>query len=108
MEKELRYAEPPQVFNLQSLSGRNKISQLDARAIVVDRSSPWGNPFIVGPDGDRDQVCAMFERYAEWRLTGQPNWLDPLQGKNLWCWCKPKRCHGDTLLRLANRPWGLT
>lgn len=25
-----------------------------------------------------------------------------LKGKDLVCWCKPQRCHGDYLLQLAN------
>lgn len=73
-----------------------------ATAVRVDRSSPWGNPFqIVGEIG-RDEVCDKFELYAQWRLTVEPDWLKPLRGKNLACWCAPKRCHADTLLRLAN------
>ena len=71
--------------------------------IKVDRSSPWGNPFILDVDGDRDEVCNLYEEYAEWRLTIQPNWLTPLRGSNLACHCSPKRCHADTLLRLANQ-----
>lgn len=70
--------------------------------IIVDRRSRWGNPFILGEDGTRDEVCDLFEVYAEWRLTVQPRWLKPLCGKNLYCWCVPRRCHADALLRLAN------
>jgi hypothetical protein len=28
--------------------------------------------------------------------------LHELRGKDLVCWCAPKPCHGDVLLRLAN------
>jgi len=32
-----------------------------------------------------------------------PDFLEPLRGKNLGCWCKVgEPCHGDILLRLAN------
>lgn len=71
--------------------------------VRVDRQSPWGNPFVMGPDGDRDCVCDLFEQYAKWRLTVQPNWLDELKGKHLACHCAPKRCHAETLIRLANQ-----
>lgn len=70
---------------------------------VVMRGSHWGNPFILDEEKDRDMVCDLFEKYAVWRLTVQPNWLAPLRGKHLICCCAPKRCHADTLLRLANQ-----
>jgi len=72
-------------------------------AVRVDRQSKWGNPFVLNQDGDRDQVCDLYAAYAEWRLTIQPDWLDDLRGKDLACWCAPKRCHADTLIQLANR-----
>ena len=28
--------------------------------------------------------------------------LDELEGKVLGCWCKPKPCHGDVLIKLMN------
>jgi hypothetical protein len=71
--------------------------------VRVDRQSRWGNPFVMGADGDRDTVCDLFEQYAEWRLTVQPDWLDDLKDKDLACHCAPKRCHAETLIRLANR-----
>lgn len=71
-------------------------------AVRVDRQSRWGNPFVMGVDGDRDQVCDLFAKYAVWRLSIQPDWLDDLRGKDLACHCAPLRCHGDFLLELIN------
>ena len=31
-------------------------------AVYCGRGSPYGNPFVIGRDGDRDQVCEHFER----------------------------------------------
>lgn len=31
-------------------------------AVYCGRGSPYGNPFVIGRDGDRDQVCERFER----------------------------------------------
>jgi hypothetical protein len=70
--------------------------------ITVDRGTVWGNPFVMETEKDRDKVCDLFEQYAKWRLTVEPEWLKPLRGKDLACWCAPKRCHAETLLRLAN------
>ncbi len=70
-------------------------------AIYIGRGSPWGNPFRIGRDGDRDQVVAA---HAVW-LAGQHDQLrrlGELRGKDLACFCAPAACHGDLLLRLAN------
>ena len=43
-------------------------------------------------------------KYEEYLLNNQElvNALSELKGKTLGCWCKPKACHGDVLLKLAN------
>lgn len=71
-------------------------------AVYVGRPSAWGNPFRAGKDGTREAVIAKFEAYALERLTREPDWLEPLRGKDLVCWCAPLACHADVLLRLAN------
>lgn len=70
--------------------------------VLVDRRTPWGNPFILGKDGTREEVCEKFEQYALERCQQDPKWLEPLIGKSLLCWCAPQRCHAETLLRMAN------
>ena len=74
--------------------------------VLVTRGSHWGNPFIMcgHSEQERNRVCDSFEAYAQWRLAYEPHWLDALKGKHLICCCAPKRCHADTLLRLANVP----
>lgn len=76
----------------------------DAPGIYIGRGTAWGNPFIANERTDqaRDRVCDQFEQYAKWRLNMEPDWLDRLRGHDLVCSCAPKRCHGDTLVRLAN------
>ena len=73
-------------------------------AIYVGRPSKWGNPFVIGKDGTREQVIA---KYKNWLLTQNqvPSNLDPdeLTGKDLVCWCAPLPCHADILLELANK-----
>jgi hypothetical protein len=72
-----------------------------AGAVYIGRGSKWGNPFVIGRDGDRAAVIAKYERYLRSRhdlLLA----LDELRGKDLVCFCAPLACHGDLLLRLAN------
>jgi hypothetical protein len=70
--------------------------------VYIGRPGPFGNPFEIGKDGNRQEVV---EKYAEWVLT-QPELLATIQaelnGKVLGCWCAPKLCHGDILVELAN------
>lgn len=67
--------------------------------IYIGRPSKWGNPFLIGKDGTREEVIA---KYREW-IIKQPILmanLNELQGKTLGCWCKPSACHGDVLIEL--------
>lgn len=87
---------------------------IPADAVYVGRPSVWGNPFAIGeahPDNldrpmTRDDVCDLFEGWATARSSLEPEWLAPLRGKDLVCWCAPLRCHAETLARLANREVG--
>ena len=71
-------------------------------AVYVGRPSKWGNPFVIGPDGTRAEVIAKYERW----LLGHSDlvaWARAdLRGHDLVCWCAPRACHGDVLLRVAN------
>ena len=80
-------------------------------AILVDRSTLFGNPFRIGVDGNRVQVVA---KHREWVMGEGPDTIHgfsrakvltlipTLKGKNLKCWCYPLPCHASILLELAN------
>ena len=69
--------------------------------IYIGRGSKWGNKFVIGKDGDREEVV---RRYREWILNNKEllGSLHELKGKVLGCFCKPKACHGDVLVELVN------
>ena len=71
--------------------------------VRIDRSTIWGNPFILGRDGTRAEVI---EKYRQLVLS-KPRFVEQirkeLKGKVLACWCKPKACHGDVLAEIANQ-----
>lgn len=96
-------------------------------AVSVTRPGQWGNPFKVGlwfnnlsgdwfvwTRGDSPgfgncqveslpQSLELFRDYASIRAKRHPEWLAPLKGKDLACWCKEgATCHADILLELAN------
>lgn len=85
---------PPRVLN-------RKRDGIPPWAVLVDRTTKWGNPFRIGVHGDRARVLAL---YADW-LPQQPDLMDALpelRGKDLVCCCAPEPCHAQTLIRLAN------
>lgn len=73
-------------------------------AVRIDRSTRYGNPFVLNEDGDRDEVCDAYERHY---LPHKPSITDRIEagdltGKVLVCHCHPQRCHGDCLADQAN------
>ena len=65
------------------------------------KKSKWCNPFSVKKYG-LDECLRLYEAHVKENLMGS---LDELRGKKeLGCWCKPGRCHGDVLLKLLELP----
>lgn len=97
---------------------RTKGWRIPPGAVIVDRRTPWGNPYRVGDHpllmdhdtGDTYRACIhdakdavdLFRIYARWCLIKEPAWLDPLRCADaLACWCKPGApCHADVLIEL--------
>ena len=105
-------------------------------AVIVDRRTPWGNPFRVGDPGVPDAAAAValfraaiiLADYARARVDSEPSLLmhhvmetmpgpvprldairTHLRGRDLACWCPlDAPCHADVLLELANDPKGNT
>lgn len=71
-------------------------------AVYIGRGTKWGNPFIVGVHGGRKTCLELYRQY----LAHDPVLIEAvkreLAGKDLVCSCKPKECHGDILLQIAN------
>ena len=73
-------------------------------AIRIDRRTRWGNQFLIGRYGTRDEVI---ERYRSWLWQKVKSGEIPLtqlaalNGKKLACWCHPQPCHGDVLVKAA-------
>jgi Domain of unknown function (DUF4326) len=73
-------------------------------SIYVGRPTKWGNPYGMGLESRRDLVCDQYDQYIATRLINDlltEKDFKELEGKNLMCFCAPKRCHADTLLKLA-------
>ncbi len=72
-------------------------------AVYVGRPTKWGNLFIIGVDGTREEVIS---KYKQWLMSVEQaylvSYLTELKGKDLVCWCAPLPCHADILLEIAN------
>jgi Domain of unknown function (DUF4326) len=69
--------------------------------VYIGRPSKWGNPFVVGKHGERGECIELYKRWLRENETLFAA-LDELRGLVLGCWCAPRACHGDVLVRLAN------
>ena len=97
---------------------RAKGWKLPEGAVCVDRSTKYGNPFVVGRDGTAEEcvfnyralaqgyicisssVTVEAQRRAHAALVAAKR---ELRGKDLACWCRLDRpCHADVLLEIAN------
>lgn len=97
---------------------RTKGWRMPENTVKVDRTTKWGNPFMVGKPGGQYAANVMNRRHA-WQLYRSIA-LDndklraeaqaELRGKNLACWCplpeayNHDECHAAVLLELANAP----
>jgi hypothetical protein len=70
--------------------------------VYIGRGSKWGNPFVIGKDGTREEVI---DKYRVWIMSQPPllNEIQELKGKVLGCFCKPKACHGDVIVELLEK-----
>lgn len=85
----------------------------DAYDAYIGRGSAWGNPFKIGPDGDRADVL---RKYKDYLLRGEGRRLlqriGELEDQTLGCFCAnaggltttdETLCHGQLLLQLIER-----
>jgi hypothetical protein len=100
---------------------RAKGWRMPENTVKVDRSTGWGNPFLVGDDGTAAECVDLYRKLiiggllcmstrapaSEQRgaMVRVAAGLHTLRGKNLACWCAlDKPCHADVLLEIANAP----
>lgn len=74
--------------------------------VRIDRRSRWGNPYVIGRPYlgwdaiTRDQAISLYRDALVHRIDEDPQFLEPLRGKTLGCWCKPSACHGDVIVEV--------
>ncbi len=74
--------------------------------VFIGRPGKWGNPFVIGVDGTRNECIKQFARYIR-RRHDLMRWIrQDLHDKVLGCFCKPgQRCHGHVLANIAEQEY---
>ena len=82
-------------------NGRVPIGKKIDKKTFHFKSSIWHNPFRI-QNNDRTSCIDKYEKYILEKIENEPKKYDlnKLVGKNLGCWCKPKQCHGDVLIKI--------
>lgn len=78
-------------------------TDIPATAVLVDRTTPFGNPFKASIWGQAGAVVKFREwinepEQTELRALG----VEHLRGRDLICWCWPQRCHAEVWREIAN------
>ena len=66
--------------------------------VYIGRGSKWGNPFVIGKDGSREEVIEKYDVWLSSNVELLMLLLVELEGMRLGCYCKPAACHGDVLV----------
>jgi len=68
--------------------------------VYIGRPSIFGNPYTIGKDGTREEVILKFYMFAQTNVSVQ-NAINNLKETDvLGCWCAPRPCHGDIIIKL--------
>lgn len=76
------------------------IKNYDGDYIYIGRGSRWGNPFTVAKYG-RKRCIELYEQYFRQNELLMKDVMK-LDGETLGCYCKPKPCHGDIIIKIIN------
>jgi hypothetical protein len=83
----------------------------EAHDVYIGRPSIWGNPFTHDKKNvrrgmilveSREKAIELYEIYVRDKVERKELLdLKEIAGKTLGCWCAPKSCHGDVLVKLC-------
>lgn len=71
--------------------------------VYCGRPSIFGNPFVIGKDGSRDEVIEKYRTYFHEKISSDQNFLNEvykLKDKTLGCFffCVPQKCHCEVIV----------
>lgn len=89
-----------QVVNVKTDGELIEQARREGRFVPVHRPFLFGNPFVIGKDGTREEVIEKYRGY----VLGSPELLEKLpllRGMVLGCYCAPLSCHAGVLVEMV-------
>lgn len=85
---------------MKRVKRKNYREKLPENTKFVGRPSRWGNPYKVGPGHYMlNESLRLYRTWLKEKLQSDPDFLEPLRGKDLACYCDlDVHCHADILL----------
>ena len=100
------------IMDIRIVNLQNYVPVEGEMLIKVDRTSPVGNPFRMHDESQRDRVCEWYEEHFQRSMKNNAlfqHYINYIVEKNqitniaLGCWCAPKRCHAETILKYVTK-----
>lgn len=101
----LRSQKPYKIIPVKTTKVANK-DRDEEYDVYIGRKGPWGNPYHIGKDGERDEVIKKYRKYFYETILNnleKKEALHKLKGLRLGCHCKPFACHGDVIAEYLNK-----
>ena len=77
--------------------------------LYAGRPSKWANPFVIGPDYDREEAVAAFRRafwLGELRVNPEMVRVELAGYDHISCWCRlDEPCHCDEYIKALLAPY---
>lgn len=91
----------PMAEKTRVVSMRNGNKEYDVR---IDRETRWGNRHYMRNESQQERARVIYDYGVDlWTAIYAGDItlsdLDALYGKRLGCWCHPKPCHGDEIVK---------
>lgn len=89
---------------MTTVVNKYKVNMSDPDIVYIGRGSVWGNDSEMKDrsDSERERVIQNYRKQLRDQLKGgtiTKEMLLDLDGKRLVCYCAPKACHGDVLVK---------
>ncbi len=107
-----------EIVKVQTLGGLMNVKRIQRKgyydwswsknpnAVAVHRPTKWGNPYRLS-EYSLDECLRLYEIWLREKLKVNPDFLKPLVGKDLVCYCSPYRsCHADILIKYVKEIYG--
>lgn len=89
---------------MSEVVNKYNVNMDDPDIVYIGRGSIWGNPFPMKDKSEQERY-RVIKAYRQWLWLQQmkghitKEMILDLEGKRLACYCAPKACHGDVLIK---------